>query len=162
MKILVFSDSHGRGDRMLTIAERNDADVILFLGDGLKDFYGLSEKYEGKAMLIAVKGNCDLLDGTPEERLIELDGFRILMLHGHKRSVKNGTSELEDHAEQVGADLVLYGHTHARDLRRINRKKPFYIFNPGSIGASLFLSPSFGYIETVNGQLMINCADYKE
>lgn len=162
MKILVFSDSHGKGNRMHTITERNDPDVILFLGDGLRDFYSLSEKYGGRAMLVAVKGNCDLLDGAPEERIIELDGFKILMLHGHKKSVKNGTCELEDYAERLGVDLVLYGHTHARDIRIIERRKPFYIFNPGSIGAASYLSPSFGYIETVNGQLMINCADYKE
>ena len=162
MKILVFSDSHGKYERMAKVISRDKYDAVLFLGDGINDFDRLCQSYIGSARLIAVKGNCDFFDGTPEERIIDLDGFRVLMLHGHTKNVKHGTGVLEYYAREKEVDLVLYGHTHSRDIRRIDGEKRFYIFNPGSIGASSYLSPSFGYIETVNGQIVLNVADYKE
>ncbi len=161
MKILVFSDSHGRGDRMAEVLSRDKYDVVLFLGDGSADFDKLASESVGNTRFISVKGNCDFFDGTPEERLIELDGFRVLMLHGHTKNVKHGTSVLEYYAREKEVDLVLYGHTHSRDLRRIEGEKPFYIFNPGSIGASSYLAPSFGYVETVGEQLVLNITDYR-
>ena len=161
MKILVFSDSHGKYERMAKVISRDKYDVVLFLGDGLSDFDRLQRENVTSTRMIAVKGNCDLYDGTPDERILDLDGFRVLMLHGHKKSVKNGTSVLEYYARENNVDLVLYGHTHSRDIRRIDGEKPFYIFNPGSIGASSYLNPSFGYIETVKGQIVLNVADYR-
>lgn len=162
MKILVFSDSHGKYERMARVISRDKYDVVLFLGDGISDFDRLCIDSVGSTKFIAVKGNCDFFDGTPEERIFDLDGFKVLMLHGHTKSVKHGTTVLEYHAMEKGVDLVLYGHTHSRDIRRIDGEKPFYIFNPGSIGAPSYLSPSFGYIETVNGQMVLNITDYKE
>lgn len=161
MKILVFSDSHGKYERMADVFSRDKYDVVLFLGDGLSDFKRLQESNMTSARMIAVKGNCDFFDGTPEKRIIDLDGFRVLMLHGHTKSVKHGTSVLEYYAREKEVDLVLYGHTHSRDIRRIDGEKPFYIFNPGSIGASSYLNPSFGYIETVKGQIVLNVTDYR-
>ncbi len=161
MKILVFSDSHGRHGRMAEVFSRGKYDAVLFLGDGSSDFDKLRESHMGSTRFISVRGNCDYFDGTPEERIIDLGGFRVLMLHGHTKNVKHGTSLLEYYAREKGVDLVLYGHTHARDCRRISCEKPFYIFNPGSIGASSYLSPSFGYIETVGGQIVLNITDYE-
>ena len=39
MNILVFSDSHGRGSRMLEALARQikKPDAVIFLGDGLRD-----------------------------------------------------------------------------------------------------------------------------
>ncbi len=160
MKILVFSDSHGKYERMADVISRSKYDAVIFLGDGISDFDKVRKGYNGKARMIAVKGNCDFFDGTPEETILDLDGFRVLMLHGHTRNVKHGTTVLEYYAREKGVDLVLYGHTHTRDIRHIDGEKPFYIFNPGSIGAAGYLNPSFGYIETVNGQIVLNVADY--
>lgn len=161
MKILVFSDSHGKYERMADVFSRDRYDAVLFLGDGISDFDKLQKSNMTSARMLAVKGNCDFFDGTPEERIIELDGFRILMLHGHGKNVKHGTTVLEYYAREKEVDLVLYGHTHARDVRRIENEKPFYIFNPGSIGTSSYLNPSFGYIDTVNGQIVLNVVDYR-
>lgn len=161
MKILVFSDSHGKYQRMADVFSRDLYDAVLFLGDGISDFDRLCQGYMGSARMIAVKGNCDFFDGTPEEKMLDLDGFKVLMLHGHTKNVKHGTSVLEYYAREKGVDLVLYGHTHSRDIRKIDGDKPFYIFNPGSIGAPGYLNPSFGYIETVKGQIVLNVAEYR-
>lgn len=161
MKILVFSDCHGKYERMAEVFSRDRYDVVLFLGDGISDFDRLQKENMTSAIMIAVKGNCDFFDGTPEERIFDLDGFRVLMLHGHTKNVKHGTGVLEYYAREKEIDLVLYGHTHSRDIRRIEGEKPFYIFNPGSIGASSYEKPSFGYIETVKGQIVLNVTDYR-
>lgn len=157
MKILVFSDSHGKGERMREIIEKSDADTVLFLGDGIDQFYRITEGCD--KMTVAVKGNCDLFDGTPEERFISLDGVNILMLHGHTRGAKGGTGALEGLGVRLGADVILYGHTHIPDNRYVNgADKPYYVFNPGSIGS---YSPTFGYIETVNGKAVLNVCNYE-
>ena len=161
MKILVFSDCHGKYERMADVFSRDKYDTVLFLGDGVSDFERLQKNNIGSTLMLAVKGNCDFFDGTPEERIFELDGIRILMLHGHTKNVKHGTGVLEYYAREKQVDLVLYGHTHSRDVRRIDGEKPFYIFNPGSIGASSYLDPSFGYIETVKGRIVLNVTDYR-
>lgn len=162
MKILVFSDSHGKGERMKRIIEKSDCDTVLFLGDGLREFDQTRVEFPDK-LFLSVRGNCDGYDGTREEQIMTLDGIRILMLHGHTRGVKHGIEVLEAYGRVVGADLILYGHTHTPDNRYVSDKgKPYYVFNPGSIGVPLFLSPSFGYIETVAGKLVINSTIYKE
>lgn len=158
MKILVFSDSHGKGERMRKIIEKSDADTVLFLGDGLREFEPLRSIFTDKLM-ISVKGNCDLFDGNPEERELTLDGVRFLMLHGHTRGVKGGTGALEGYGKRIGAHVILYGHTHIPENRYVpDESCPYYIFNPGSIGS---YEPTFGYIETVSGRVVLNVSNYE-
>ena len=38
MKILVFSDSHGKYERMADVISRSKYDAVIFLGDGISDF----------------------------------------------------------------------------------------------------------------------------
>ena len=162
MRLLVFSDSHGKWDRMKEIMERSEFDAVLFLGDGLRDFDRISADYNGKALLISVKGNCDSYDGTPDERILTLDGVKILMLHGHTRGVKHGLETLEAYGRVVGADLLLYGHTHVPFARYVSEyDRPYYVFNPGSVGAHRYDGASYGFIELVNGKIVTNHIEYK-
>lgn len=163
MKLLVFSDSHGRWERMKRIIDRLDADAVLFLGDGMRDLDRVISGYNGSAMFIAVKGNCDGYDGTPEERLLTLDGVRILMLHGHSRGVKHGREVLEAYGRINDAALILYGHTHQAEIRYVSEyDSPYYVFNPGSIGAHRYDGASYGYIEIIDGKIVPNIAEYCE
>ncbi len=166
MRILVFSDSHGNVERMKRVVERTEADLILHLGDGEADFEALQADYQSRAMFLAVRGNCDYMSDLPAERLFGFEGVRILMLHGHTRNVKHGNEELEAFAGQQQADLVLYGHTHCAEDRYYpaeGENKPFRLFNPGSIGSPGWgLPPRYGYIEIRDGQILSNCAVYKE
>ena len=57
MKIVVISDSHGRPDRIEEVLRRNRSyDALLFLGDGLRDFYSLESE---PCCFRYVSGNCD-------------------------------------------------------------------------------------------------------
>ncbi len=164
MKIIVISDTHGKIHRIDEVIERNrDYDALLFLGDGLRDFAG--EKHLG---LMAVRGNCDSeLFGrdTPNERMLTLDGVKLLMLHGHTHGVKSGIERAVLYAYERGADILLYGHTHEADERYFPAgselcgkiiERHMYAFNSGSLGQPRSGKPSFGILQIKNGQILFS------
>ena len=89
MRILVLSDSHGCVEPMEQCVERVQPQVILHLGDCVRDAQRLEERYPD-IPLLGVPGNCDYGGLDQPERLTELGGVRILMMHGHTRRVKSG------------------------------------------------------------------------
>ena len=129
MKLLVVSDSHGAVDAMRLAAAREKPDRVLFLGDCLVDAAAL-EKSEGNLRIETVPGNCDWGSLDQPERLVELGGVRILMMHGHTRNVKYDGTRAYYAAKEMGADVLLYGHTH-RAL--VDCDGVMYTLNPGSI-----------------------------
>ncbi len=165
MRILVFSDSHGNVERMKHVMQRTTVDAIWYLGDGVRDFEHLQERDSGRAMFLAVRGNGDGICDWPAERIVTYENVRILLLHGHTRNVKHGTEVLEAYAREKEVDLVLYGHTHRWEDRYLpgeGNDKPLRLFNPGSIGASKWHEPRYGYLEIRNGQILSNCAVYED
>lgn len=145
MEFLIFSDSHGRVENIQAAIERQikNPDAILFLGDGARD---LDRLFLIDTPLWAVRGNCDWASSDyadKTERLLFFEGHTILLCHGHEWGVKGGLSALIAHAAEVGADIVLFGHTHVPTITTIAAgetigktvlSRPMYLFNPGSIG----------------------------
>ncbi|HPE16360.1 MAG TPA: metallophosphoesterase [Oscillospiraceae bacterium] len=129
MKLLVCSDSHGGAEGMRRALLSEKPDMLLFLGDGLGDLRELCREYPALPAE-AVCGNCDGGAGFPAERLLTLAGYRILMLHGHTRGVKLGYDRVLSAALDMGADAVLFGHTH-RPYHAIARG--VHLLNPGSV-----------------------------
>ena len=78
MRILVLSDSHGCVEPMEQCVERVQPQVILHLGDCVRDAQRLEERYP-QIPLLGVPGNCDYGGLDQPERLTELGGVRILM-----------------------------------------------------------------------------------
>ena len=165
MKILVLSDLHGRIDRAeRALSLHSDADEILFLGDGIREFSLLMEK-KGRPW-IGVLGNCDLFsrmgmgDTVPEERMLCLGGMKILMLHGHRVGVKHGIGGAMAYADARGADILLYGHTHVAEEHCFpegeGRPRSLWVMNPGSIGEPRGGSPSYGLIQIRNGSVLLS------
>lgn len=164
MKILVFSDSHGRdGGMRRALSLHPDAEGVFFLGDGAREALALAEG-EPNRFFIGVKGNCDgalfgLLGGTElrEEEEIVLLGHRILLLHGHTVGVKGGLGGLVSLTDRRNADLALFGHTH-EPLERYfsDGKKPFYLFNPGSISRPRSGEPTYGVITLTEGGILLS------
>lgn len=168
MKILVFSDSHGRSDRLgKAFALNRDADVILHLGDGYGDLRYLKLP---DIPVYAVKGNGeDWLsmrgDGVPRERFLTFEGISFLMMHGHTHAVKSGFDRAAKYAIDLGADVLLFGHTHGAvdkfipagsELGFGKAEKDIRIFNPGSIGEPKFGAPKFGLITIKNGSVLMS------
>ncbi len=131
MKILVLSDTHGTLFEAKRAIDKNpDIDVILHLGDYIKDAKKLASLYPDKKFEY-IPGNCDfIISESAAEKTLEYEGKRILMTHGHRHSVKTSPEKLCNLAEEKQIDLLLFGHTHVAEIIQ----KPGYILlNPGSI-----------------------------
>ena len=111
MKLLVLSDSHENIDRMRYAVEQTNPDVILHLGDHIRDAQKLC-RYFPNTVIYMVKGNCDSLYTAKTELFLTQGNVKILMTHGHTYGVKSGLAALSERAMQLGADIALYGHTH--------------------------------------------------
>ena len=138
MKIAVFSDSHGRSDKIReALRRRCDVDMAIFLGDGVGDFYSLKDEFPN-VCFSAVRGNCDIgwYDVSVSDS-ITLEGYRIFWCHGHIYHVKGGVGNLISAAQSREADICLFGHTHvplSRYISETDTTRPLYLVNPGSIG----------------------------
>ena len=44
---------------------------------------------------------------------------KLFVTHGHAYGVKSGLGRLAERAKTLGADVVLYGHTHIPEQREI-------------------------------------------
>lgn len=112
MRVLVFSDSHGRAQPMLDAVSIYRPDAVFHLGDVIRDGDKLREAYPDLPCF-QVAGNCDLNPGNyPLEYTVELAGKTVFYLHGHTQYVKSGTSSAVRAAQSLGADILLFGHTH--------------------------------------------------
>lgn len=130
MKILVFSDSHKRLGLMMEAVEREQPDHIFFLGDHYRDGEELSALYP-RIPMNAVRGNCDWGPG-PDEKVVELEGVRFLLTHGHLYGAKSGKSGLISAGRRAGVDMVCYGHTHQAEYTPAG--DGLWLFNPGTAG----------------------------
>ena len=161
MKCICFSDSHGRGEFIeKALRIHPDAEVIFFLGDGLKDIDKLA--YDRTKMVIAVQGNCDYLPLFGDSIVkktdsITLMGYRIFLTHGDLYGAKYGLDGLKKLAEDNRADLVLFGHTHDPLEKYIPTDDGgYYLFNPGSIAGKNAVPPSYGIINLTDKGILLS------
>lgn len=123
-----------------------DADVILHLGDNSSDVE-IIKKETGKDVIF-VKGNCDIDRSAKVEQIIELENKKIFMTHGHEYGVKSGLLNLHYRGMEVGADIVLYGHTH---IASIEKHDGIWFVNPGSVSLPRGLKHTIAFIEIKDG-----------
>ena len=129
MKILVFSDSHGRLGAMLDAIERERPRRVFFLGDHYRDGQALADAYPDLPMEL-VRGNCDW-DKAPDELLVEAEGVRFFLTHGHRFHAKQGTDRLVEEGKRRGAAVVCFGHTHQALSQP---ESGVWLLNPGTAG----------------------------
>lgn len=165
MRILVFSDSHNYDRNMVRAINLNRGrfDLCIHLGDGCKEFELLAQEHS-PIPFVCVNGNGEdhYGSGRVNETVLELEGHRILVTHGHKYQVKFGNNALLYRAMERECDIVLYGHTHLPFNKYLPEqgKKGIYLLNPGSISMPPFgRKPSFGVIELINDAVSINVAE---
>lgn len=146
MKILVLSDSHGNFDAIYDIAEKENPDLIIHLGDGAKEAEDLS--YIVDKRVISVRGNCDWGSRLESELIYETAGKRLFICHGHTFSVKSGIGSLINAAHTHECDILLFGHTH-QQLYMVDRG--MHVLNPGSAG---YLK-RYGVVKIIDGAIEI-------
>ncbi len=146
MKILVFSDSHGNTSRMKSAIDDHlpSCKMIIHLGDGVRDIDYVSSFYP-EIPVVSLKGNGETF--SRDVRVFDECGVRFMCMHGHSYGVKLSLDRAVYAAEEKGADILLYGHTHTAKDTVVNLEsgKSIRVFNPGSVGRGY--PCSYGIIE---------------
>lgn len=143
MKILVFSDSHRSLSGMYAAIDLHKPQQVIHLGDMMDDAEEVAEHYPMLPFCL-VPGNCDGWGAAvPVKKEIRLDGKSILLSHGHRWGVKSGYDTAIADARAVGADILLFGHTHVPLCRRL--EDGLWMMNPGPSRSS------YGLIELEDG-----------
>ena len=134
MRVGVFSDSHGDAQALDDLLEKmGHVDAVCFLGDVARDADHLRDRLSampGQPQLYAVRGNNDYYSTCqlPWELLIELDGVRIYMTHGHRAA---GYMGLVYKAQETRSRVAMFGHTH---VPFCEVQQGVMLLNPGSAG----------------------------
>ncbi len=130
--------------------EDGPVDMLVHCGDGVRDLDSLENELllaNPCARMYAVRGNCDL--GSlhyPITEIVEANGLKIMVTHGHAFEVKYGLGMLSKAAREVGAGLVFFGHTHQPV---ITQKHGVTLINPGSLA-------SYALTDTAYLEIMID------
>lgn len=150
---IALSDSHGNR-RIFEKIDRQllECDYIFHLGDGFSDAFWLKNRYGNK--VVAVAGNCDG-DTEGDRKLLEIEGVKIFLTHGHKYNVKRSLDELFNAACEIGATVCLYGHTHEKSVENYGEIR---LINPGSTSLST-APPSYCYLVFTNGRCIEKIVD---
>jgi len=146
MRIAVLSDSHDNLVKLrkaIDIISRSDVDLTIHLGDIISPF-SLKELAKLESEIIVIYGNNDgdkmQLANIAREKGItvieppyemELKNKKIFLMHGWKS--KTFTRSIAEHIASTGKyNVVMYGHTHEVDVRKIMNGKVL-LLNPGEV-----------------------------
>ena len=128
MRIGITGDTHGDFAAIRRVLHVSPpVDCWLHTGDFSQDALFLAK--ESGLSVQAVAGNTDSYVGRSEyERTLELAGRRLWLTHGH-RYLAGGKGVLLDKARELGASIVVYGHTHVPEGQWYD---DVLLINPGS------------------------------
>ena len=140
MKLLVISDTHRNISNAVSLIEEHKPDTVIHLGDIADDCDDLRYTFPMQKMICVLGNNDFFVKSYPLEVVREIGGKKFFMCHGHKYNVKYGLFALMKRAREVGADVVLYGHTHERYCEYDG---DILVMNPGS-------TRTYGIIEIDN------------
>lgn len=145
MKTLIaVSDTHGNRSFYDTVGTvLAESDYIVHLGDTSADGREILKSYPDKTTVI--NGNCDPFKLGENEKVLEIEGVRILACHGHRYSVKQTLLRLAARAKDLNCRVALYGHTHEA---RENIIDGVTLLNPGT--GSRYSEKSYLYL-VING-----------
>ena len=141
-KILVVSDNHGRTRQLDELKKLyNSFKYKVHLGDSelsadyLKDF-------------ITVRGNNDFGGEFEKYVIFEVEGHRILAIHGDRYVYGTHRELLVSLAKENYCDMVLFGHTHVFEYQTI---AGVHLINPGSLSYNRDRSPISYAVVSIDG-----------
>ena len=129
---------------MLDAVADESPDQIIHLGDHVRDADLLAA--EITCPVARVAGNCDLMELCNNQLILDFEGVRLLLTHGHLYGVKSNLMRLTYAAMEVGAQAALFGHTHSPLLQEHGG---ITLFNPGACSS---YSPRYGVIRISGGK----------
>lgn len=147
LKLIVVSDNHGKVEPLEEILLRHqDADVFVHCGDS-----ELPVDYlRGYA---CVRGNNDFYYDLPDMKILELEGHRVMIVHGHQHLYLGQLDILTSKAHRQGCDLVLFGHTH---IFQDEEREGVRLVNPGALSRNRDGTPAcYAMIEIQGDQITV-------
>ncbi len=152
-EIGLISDTHG-----MLRAEVHDAlaGVSLILHAGDVGGEGILDELAVIAPVQAVFGNTDARwePGLAAERVVEIEGVRIHVSHGHEVGRPNAARLT---AAYPGFHVLVYGHTHVQKIEELDG---VLVINPGAAGARRFdLTPSVARLTIADGAVEARIVD---
>ncbi|ALU11583.1 phosphodiesterase [Ignicoccus islandicus DSM 13165] len=162
MKVLILSDAHIPDrekeipkDLREVIESNAPYDLVIYAGDLTGEEVLSYLKTLGDEVR-AVRGNMDYLP-LPEKITLELDGKKVLVLHGHQVRPRGNLKALSEIARREGAEVIIHGHLH---VPLIDRVEGIVHLNPGSVtgswgGYTLGGTPSFMELQLPSWRLKL-------
>lgn len=148
-RLLVISDSHGNIGKIDDILRKYEGnyDYFIHLGDRVYDMISFRDSVHN---LVAVKGNIELqgpmqTDLGSQETILEVEDVKIFITHGSRYSVESTLVFLKKHARKIGAQVVLFGHTH---IKYLEFDEGILLFNPGALTDN-----DYGILEVEKGEV---------
>ncbi|NMD70679.1 metallophosphoesterase [Bacillus sp. DNRA2] len=126
-KALIVSDSHRFVEELDHIKKKHQHEVDVMIHCGDSELFFDQPEIEG---FVTVRGNCDYEMKYPDEQVVEFAGLKIFVTHGHLFSVKSTLMNLYYRAQELGANIVCFGHSHMLGMEQID---DILFINPGSI-----------------------------
>lgn len=125
VNILIMSDSHGLTKEIDEINDRHKLKYNIHCGDS-------ELPYDAKELadFTTVAGNGDMFSYFKDDEIIEINGLTVLVTHGHLYGVKANLQRLSYRAQEIGADIVCFGHSHYVHAETVDG---ILYVNPGSI-----------------------------
>ena len=129
MKVLIVSDTHGKDENLEeTVLRETPFDYFIHCGDVEGREIFMEALVECPCTIVS--GNNDFFSDLPREVMIQLEGHRILVTHGHYYGVSMGLYGVLDEGKARECQVVLFGHTH-RPVEET--EEGILLLNPGSL-----------------------------
>ncbi len=128
MKILLVSDTHKKNENYFVVLKKVKPDMVIHCGDGEGCEYALTQAADCPVEIVL--GNNDFFSDLPRERVLDLEGYRVWVTHGHNYYVSMGRETIKREAAARGMDIVCFGHTH-RPV--VDADRTVTAVNPGSL-----------------------------
>lgn len=122
MRILLISDSHN-SPNLGRFLEKHKNEKIICLGDFI-----INKEILDNFNVTYVMGNCDRYS-KPLEDIIDINGVRAFITHGHKYNVKNSLDRIYYKTLEEDCRIGIFGHTHQQFFADVNG---FALINPGA------------------------------
>jgi len=140
VKVLVFGDTHMPTRRSSIPSEffeyiaATDYDLAFVTGDLVRE-PDMRAALPPLPRTIMVRGNMDYSSSSESfHRELSLEAFNILLIHGTQLRPRGNIEQLWEIADNIGAHVTIYGHTHKAAID-LHKSKLF--LNPGTLsGAS--------------------------
>ena len=94
-----------------------------------------------------MSGNNDFFSDLPREDVIEVEGNKILVTHGHYYGVSMAFDQLAEAARSRGCNAAFFGHIH---VPVVEKEAGVLLVNPGSLAypRQRGRRPSYAAMET--------------